>query len=45
MEEKIIELLKRQEQVLTEMVNNLIKELREVKKAIVMKTIEMKIKE
>lgn len=43
--EEIIDLLKKQEQVLTESVNKLITELQEVRKAIVMKTVEMKIKD
>lgn len=43
--EEIIDLLKRREQVLAGLVNELITELKELRKTIAIKTIEMKIKE
>lgn len=45
MEEEIIDLLKKQEQVLTEIIDKFIKELKDLRKAIVIKTIEMKMKD
>ncbi len=45
MEQEVIDLLKKQEQVLTEIIDKFIKELKDLRKAIAIKTVAIKMKD